>query len=308
MKFLYLTDTHITAKNPSSRTDTISDTIKQKMKEIGVVIQKEHISAVIHGGDMFHHPEVSNKFVGEIAQIIRSYDIPFYVVPGNHDVQGQNEESLPHSKLGLLASSGVINILDRKNPVMFAENGYKITFEGQEYYPDIDKNPITDYAVNMTGSNFKVLVAHSMLLENKFFDGVAHTLIKDVQTDADLILSGHYHPGFKTQEVNNTLFMNPGSLLRMDSSTHSITQKPKVLILDISSNGFIHQEYELQIAKEGKDVFSTKNLDKKIYSNTLEGFNKKLKNIKLDDVNIVSLIDDYVTKHPEDLEIVKKAK
>lgn len=309
MKILYLTDTHITAKTPSSRLDDIQDTIKAKFKEIGDIIKDESIEAVVHGGDMFHIPEVSNKFVGEVSKIIRKYNVPFYVVPGNHDLQGQNEDSLPHTKLGLLVNTGVVNLLDRKHPVIFDENGYKISFEGQEYHPHIDKEPLKDYQVINTYADFKVLVAHSMLLERDYHEGTVYTLIKNVQTKADLILGAHYHPGYKPQLVNGTWFINPGSLVRVEGSTHSIkTAKPKVAILDISSNGFNQKEVELTCAVEGTKVFSTKNLEKKGYGQTIANFNAKLRNVKLDDVNIVSMIDEYVKANPEDIKIVTKSK
>lgn len=309
MKILFITDTHITAKTPSSRVDDIQDTIKLKMKEIGVMILKENIDLVLHGGDMFHRPEVSNKFVGEIAEIIRGYQIPFYVVPGNHDLQGQNEDSLPHSKLGLLASAGVIKILDRKNPIALNDNGYIISIEGQEYYPHIDKHPLSDYAVHNKSADFKILVAHSMLLERDYHEGTVYTLIENVQTDADLILSGHYHPGYG-YKINSkgTKFINPGSLLRVEASTYSINNKPKVCILDISNGTFSQRLVELQISKEGKDVFSQKSIEKKGYEVTLENFNSKLKNIKLDDVNILKLVDSYTKNHPEDINVINKAK
>lgn len=308
MKLLFMTDTHITARTPSSRLDDIQESIKMKFKEIGVLIQKENIEAVLHGGDMFNTPEVSNKFVGEIAEIIRGYNIPFYITTGNHDLQGQNEDSLPYTKLGLLSSTGVIKLLNRKNPIVLNDNGYKISVEGQEYYPNIDKNPSEDYKVHNQTSNFKILVAHSMLLEKPFHEGTTYTLIKDVKTEADLILAGHYHPGFKTQNVNNTWFMNPGSLVRMEASTESLKAKPKVIILEFNNGVFSYSDYELQTAKPGKEIFSSKNLQKKAYSNSLEAFNSKLKNIKLDDVNIVNLIDEYVKTHPEDVNVVTKAK
>ena len=308
MKLLYLTDTHITAKTPSSRLDDIQDTIKMKFSELGVLIEKEGIEAVLHGGDMFHRPEVSNKFVGEIAEIIRGYGVPFYVLIGNHDLQGQNSESLPHTKLGLLSSTGVIKIIDRNNPVVFNDNGYKISVEGQEYHPNIDREPDKDYKIYNETADYKILMTHSMLLEKSFHEGTTYTLIKDVKTDADLVLGGHYHPGFKEQQVNGTWFYNPGSSLRVEASTHSINNKPKVLVMDISKDNKNIAYYEYKTAKEGKEVFSDTNLEKKIYNNTLESFNKKLKDIKLDDVNIVALVDEYVKEHPEDSVIVEKAK
>lgn len=304
MKILFMTDTHITAKAPVSRLDDIQEVIKLKMKEIGVLVNKEKIELIIHGGDMFHRPEVSNKFTGEVAKIIRDYNIPFYVVPGNHDLQGQNEESLPHSKLGLLSNAGVVKILNRKNPLVLNDNGFKISIEGQEYHPDIDKDAIKDYEVHNKTADFKILAIHSMLLDHEYFKDIPHTQIKDVCTQANLVLSGHYHPGFKTKQVNNTLYMNPGSLLRIEDSNH----KPKVIILNFDDGKLSYNEYELKVAKDSNEVFSKNNLLKKGYNTNIENFNKKLKSIRLDDVNILNMIDEYIKTNPEDLQVVDRVK
>lgn len=85
MKILYIGDSHITAKNPASRLDDIQVTIKDKFNEIGELVKQNKIDIVLHGGDLFHTPDVSNKFTGEIATILSSYGVPIYVVPGNHD-------------------------------------------------------------------------------------------------------------------------------------------------------------------------------------------------------------------------------
>lgn len=84
-----MSDTHITAKNPASRIDDIQQTILKKFKEIGDIIKRENIDFVLHGGDLFHTPDVSNKFTGRIAQVIQSWGVDTYVVPGNHDCNGR---------------------------------------------------------------------------------------------------------------------------------------------------------------------------------------------------------------------------
>ena len=89
MKILYLNDPHITAKNPASRLDDIQTTIKNKFIEVGEIAKAKQVDIVLIGGDLFHTPDVSNKFTGEVATIFQSYGLPIYVVPGNHDCNGR---------------------------------------------------------------------------------------------------------------------------------------------------------------------------------------------------------------------------
>lgn len=308
MKILFLTDTHFTGKNPSSRIDDIQETILKKLLDVKKIIEDEGIHVVLHGGDMFHTPDISNLFTGKIASILKSYNVPIYVVPGNHDVFGYNTNTIGNTKLGLLAKTGVVKILDRLNPVVFNDNGFRIGIEGQEYHGNIDEDMTEDFKIYNSNVDYNILVTHSMLLDHKFHEGIKHTLIQDVITTADLVLAGHYHPGWKERSKDNVWFFNPGGVLRVDASTNIVNSMPKVVVFDIGPNKFEHKYVYLQSAKPGAEVFSTKNLDKKIYNATLESFHNKLKNQKFKGVNILNLIDDYVKLNSQDVEAAEYAK
>ncbi|MEG1871182.1 MAG: metallophosphoesterase, partial [Peptostreptococcaceae bacterium] len=308
MKFLFLTDTHFTAKNPASRIDDIQDTIIKKLLDIKQIIIDECIDVVLHGGDMFHTPDVSNRFTGEIAEIFKSYGVPIYVVPGNHDIYGYNNTTIGNTKLGLLEKTGIINILDRTSPLVFNDGGFKIGVEGQEYHAHIDENMTEDFRVYNLSVDYSILITHSMLLDHEFFKDIKHTLINDVITSADLVLAGHYHPGFKEVEKNGVNYFNPGSMLRVDSSTNSFKNMPRVIVFDIDSTGVKSKYVELSSAKKAVDVFSAKNMNAKTYNNTLESFHNKLKNTKLKGISILDLIDDYVKDNNGDVIVADYAK
>lgn len=308
MKFLFVTDTHFTAKNPASRIDDIQETIINKLLDIKQIIADEKIDVVLHGGDMFHTPDVSNRFTGQIAEIFKSYGVPIYVVPGNHDIYGYNNTTLGNTKLGLLEKTGIINILDRANPLVFNDNGFRIGVEGQEYHAHIDEDMTEDYKIYNLNVDYSILITHSMLLEYKFFEGIRHTLINDVITSADLVLAGHYHPGFKEREKDGVNFFNPGSMLRVDASTDSFKNMPRVVVFDIDSSGMKHKYVELASAKKATEVFSPKNLHAKMYNNTLESFHNKLKNTKLKGVSILDLIDEFVATNNGDRIVADYAK
>ena len=293
MRILFLTDTHFTAKNPSSRLDDIQETILNKLLDVKKIIEDDGIDIVLHGGDMFHSPDVSNNFTGKIARIIKSFGVPMYVVPGNHDLYGYNYDTLANTKLGLLEKTDVINIISREKPLVINNDGFTIGVEAQEYHPHIDEDMLSDFRIDNINVDYSILLTHSMLLENKFHEGVKHTLIKDVYTNADLVLAGHYHDGWKERKQNNTWFFNPGSLLRVEASTSMINTMPRVVVFDIEKDKFEYKYVELPSAKDGNEVFSSKNLTKRLYNIGLAEFHSKLKKQKFSGVDIISLINNY---------------
>lgn len=272
MKLMFLTDSHVTFKGPESRIDSYHNVILDKFGEVGEIIREKGIDRVIHGGDLFHSYNISLKFAGEIANAIRTWRVPVSVVPGNHDVIGYNTKTLEQTMLGFLANTGVVRLLLRSNPLMFNIKGKMLAIEGQEYYKDIDTGNKDDYMCQVK-ADLNLLVAHSMLLERPFFKDKPHTLIKDVHSNADIILTGHYHPGFKTVKIDNTTFINPGSLLRNESSDKHM---PKVIIININDDTFEYtiEEIPLKCAKPRELVFD---LSKKEFKENTERFLEEFK-------------------------------
>ena len=256
MKILYITDTHFTAKSPYSRIDNYQITTLRKLLEIGKIIEDNDIDMVLHGGDMFHTAKVSLKYAGNIAEIIKEWKIPVYVVPGNHDLYGYNLSTIEQTILGLFEKSGVIHLLTRDNPLQFDVKGKTLVIEGQEYYGDIDKGNPKDFEVDSISGDYNILVTHSMLMPKPFHPDVPHTLISDVNTDANMVLAGHYHPGFDDVFLNGTYFLNPGSLLRVECSRADI---PKALIIDVDVvNGKLDAMWnyvKLNTARKQEEVF-----------------------------------------------------
>lgn len=309
MKILFLTDTHITAKSPSSRVDVATDILLEKWREIRYVVDKEGIDLILHGGDFNNTPDVSNSFTGEIASIIREMKAPMYVVPGNHDLYGYNITTLDNTKLGVLANAGVVNILKRGQGLEFDD----VVISGQEYYDKIDTGINNDYMMDFTDDKkLNILVAHSMLMDHKFIDEIPHTVINDVVSDADLILAGHYHPGFDTVSIGNTTFANPGSIYRNSNSKYHF-DKPGYLIIETlrAEDGSVGREitrYNLKCAKSIDEVFKQKESETIDYS--LANFNRKLDNMEIKEAKLIDLVNKLCNEDDRDLsapaEIVRK--
>ena len=290
MKILHVTDTHGTAKNPSGRLDVFYVAVIKKFLELTETIKREQVDFVIHTGDLFHSPRVSLKFAGKIAEIMNSWGVPIYVTPGNHDLDGYNLQTVDQTMLGFLSKNGTIQLLTRGDAEAFSVIGasgkeYELLVEGQEYYDGIDHGFADDYQISPHTADFSIMAAHGMLMEAPFFPDLPHTLIKDVVTDADIVLCGHYHPGFKEVQQNGTWFFNPGSALRLEATAYNQTNMPRYLLMDIEENAtqdgleLVQWEYQsFRTAQPGSDVFDfTHKQAAKTKQKTLLNFKSSIK-------------------------------
>lgn len=291
MKFLYFTDLHIKGINPGKRKDVYSVAILKKLMEIRYVIDQEKVNFVVIGGDLFDLPKVSNQLLGEVAKIIKSWKVRVFVVPGNHDVYGQNISTLPHTSLGILVNAGVVSIMSRDtSPVYVGKrndpNYPLVAFTGQEYYPEIDTGVNDDYQIERSVADYNVLVAHGMLLEKPFHPDVPFTLIQDVTTDANLVLSGHYHPDETNVVEKNVHFIKPRSAGRLEATKHNIDHMPQYVIVDIEKqNGVVTMTSDVRDftwAEVGSKIFDYEGqIEEKIYKNNLKEFKQQIRDIDL---------------------------
>ena len=303
MKILHITDSHGTVKSPESRTDVYYLSFLKKMYELKYVIAKEKINLIIHTGDLFHSPKVSDKFAGQLAEIIKSYGIPMYVVPGNHDIEGYNISTLDQTKLGLLYKTGVVKELDRDKPPIQLKSQKEnlcINIVGQEYYKDIDTGNMADFEMRVNNNaDFNILAIHGYLCDKPQHPSIRFTECKNIITDADVILSGHFHESFVYQGQDFCVY-NPGSLMRVEQTDYNKNKKPQYGILEINNNnGVVSHTYtlhEFQIAEDSDKVFDyNAKIQKKKTLITLDNFKNSIANTNLNgnlNVSIEQIIED----------------
>ena len=257
MKIIHITDSHGSMKSPEGRKDVYYATFLRKLYELGYVIRHEKADAVIHTGDLFHTARVADKLAGLTAEIIRSWKVPVYVVPGNHDIEGYSMSTIEHTKLGLLAKAGVIKILDRISPITVDCKDFTVAISGQEFYQGIDEGNPDDFMMQQDAADFNILCYHGLLTDHQM--PMKHTLASSINTDADVILCGHLHTSF-TASVGNTDIYNPGSMMRIERTEYNKNHMPQYGVLEVTTdaNGDIEYSYEMKkfrCARPGNVVF-----------------------------------------------------
>lgn len=252
MKLLIFTDSHIRASTPRSRIDDYPVAMWHKFQLISEIIINRGIDAVLIGGDLFDSPDPSTSIVNSYLQLFTYWNVPIYSIVGSHDKFGYNNDTLYRTGLGTLIASGVIKLLDNNTQSI----GYNTQIAGVSHSYDLDENSATDYYCKKTNPNeYFIQLCHGMIVAGPWGFG-KHTNVRDIRTDADLCVCGHYHPGFDPIQVKDTMVINVGSLGR----TENVKRKyaPGVIIVTTDTPG--EESWEFVPLNVPEVIFNTKEI------------------------------------------------
>lgn len=266
MKILYFTDTHIRGNSPRSRTDDFPTTIFQKINEIKEIAHREKVDYVLHGGDVFDHPNLSPAVVRDFASVFREFGVPIYVIAGNHDIYAHNPVTIPRTMLGLLDAFGTLQLINEGDRIYLEKDGVSVQLSGQPFHYDLDKrDPHLDYAVkNELDTQFCIHMVHSMLVDRSLPEGIAHTMISriwELDSDVDVLLTGHYHAGFSVQQREGRWIINPGAVARVNNQLSEINRIPQIVLLECTDQIDVRL-IPLEVAKPGDEVLDRSHIEK----------------------------------------------
>lgn len=139
---------------------------------------------------------------------------------------------------------------------MLKEGTQEVAVSFQPYSHNIDKDGYGYSPGNPAKDCFKIHVAHGMLLDHdpKVFD--RYTYVGTVQTEADLVLSGHDHLGFGVYERSDgKVFMNCGAICRLSASEAEVARSIQVALITVEDGTLQPIELiDLRSAQPGKDI------------------------------------------------------
>ena len=211
MNIVFFTDIHLVSKSNINRIDNLPETQKNKLKEIIDVVSDKNIDIALSSGDVFdrHNPAIST--MNTFTDFVESLSIPFILCPGNHDLHGYNYKTLDTTGLGytckLLKANNEITLMKEDEEYIDYDNvriHFKTTF---------DKNPMKEFIIDKTSNEIHIGIIHDMVYHKDFFGSV--TTYDNFNTNLDVLFNGHIHVGHDPIYINDTWFINSGSVTRM---------------------------------------------------------------------------------------------
>jgi len=304
MYILNVGDVHYGVKNPKSRLDDYAAAIRLKLIEISQIAESFKVEAIVFSGDIFDQPVLPLKdFIGFFRLFDNLFkDFEVFIVPGNHDIFGYNIHTLERTSVYLLSicSKNIKFILEGD---CFSLDHFCLT--GSPYSNNID---VDNYGYNVKKLHKDKLLVHTvhgmLLPAEPIFE--RYTLIKDIETEADIVIAGHYHPGWKQQTVNGTTFVNNGAICRRDASTKEIEREVYVTV--IHKSGAV-KPIKLKSALPGNDVLTREHLEKDENLKDIHEFHKTLKAEKLNKefVNVNDMVTFVGKNNNVDKEVIDHA-
>jgi predicted phosphodiesterase len=215
---LFIGDPHIAAAPPGFRLDDYPQTVLRKLA-FCLQLAAERRSLPIILGDLFHVPRDNpNALLVALIEMFRP-QLPWVLV-GNHD---KHEARLTRDvSLAVLDAAGVIRLLEREGPVASLKVGAKSVLLGAS--PDWTPIP---RVVERAGHDFVVWVTHHDLSFPGYESG--KTDLREIP-GVDLVVNGHIHTPKAPQRRGQTLWCNPGSIVRISRSPISKDLHPAVTL------------------------------------------------------------------------------
>ncbi|MDO5755372.1 MAG: metallophosphoesterase [Tissierellia bacterium] len=310
MKFLFFTDTHIKNHGFENRKDDYVESLKMKFEEIKEIGIEEEVDYYLHGGDLLDRPDISLKTAGEFGQILQSFPKPIYGISGNHDIFGHNPNTVSRSVLGLYHSFSIVELIHWEKPLILEDGDLRIQISGSPYRYDIDgKDHSRYYPQREENVDIHILMIHSFLLDKKFIDNIPYTLIEDIMdTDADIVLAGHYHTGFGVKKLNKKYFINPGAVVRISRSTPEFDRIPKVALLELNKKEWKISLRDLKTARPGHEILKKIDRSRDVNKDKMEEFKKLIRQSSdLKGYKILEILKEISTKEKIEASILEEA-
>ena len=282
MKFINIVDPHIKGKNPIRRKDNYTESVFNKFKEILELAIEEKCDFIICTGDWADAHTLSLTVLDRFIDLIESYNIPFYIVWGNHDMNNVNKSGtiLEH----IFNRSPIIKHLDT---LEFDD----LYIEGMDYTFTIDDD-LTENGHFVEGKDdkWKIFIPHANFVPKKAI--FTHVLAENFKTNFDVVATGHYHNQHKMQKIDNTTYLWTGSLTRGTIGASDVKKAPSVAILDSKDRSI--REIKLKNVLPASEVFDLEKVaEEKDSKKDMKKYIESLKEVKLQGFKFIDKLNHY---------------
>ena len=270
MKLIFTGDFHLRGTNPRNRIGSYVDAAKAKIREVFAIAEEVGAIAILVPGDIFDAPQVADSVKSMYADLLEESPVPIYTTPGNHDLSGYNIETYDNSSLKILermVPNLHVNLKPTEGRVLITTDDLPIAITFQPYSGQVDRDgygysPGELKKLEHYEEPFYIHVAHAMALDHiPPFD--RFTLLPNIKTEADLVLTGHDHTGYGVyKRADGKVFCNPGALLRSAASMSELERPIQIAVIDIrAKDDFDITLVPLKSAKVGSEVLDRSGIE-----------------------------------------------
>lgn len=242
MRALLIGDIHLSDRPPSSCTDEYLEDLFVILEHTVDKVRELNVDAVVWSGDVFHYKQpsrTSHATVQRAIDVVQSYPVPLYIVPGNHDMLHDRFESIALSQpLGILFKSGA-NLLNGWDYL----NDFPIY--GVPWNQKWDDGTVTSVLADFSGStgadpSDSLVIAHAPLYpkgkelewENYPVDSWAEAMGRK-----GYCFYGHVHDSHGVYSESGVTFCNLGAITRGSLHESELTRKIQLALWE-SGKGF----------------------------------------------------------------------
>lgn len=233
MRALLVGDVHLSDRPPSSRTDTYTQDILDKLSWI-VDYANQNADYMVLLGDVFHlktPSRTSHALVQKTADILSQFKSRVLIVPGNHDLSQDRLDSIPSQPLGTLALTHGIDLIDGYDdetrivgiPYLNDQEVFHSYLEGLEAEP-IDPPPV-------------LIVTHASIFPPEDHPPYEHMNADEIETGGVPLAYGHIHIPHGFYLVNDSWFCNNGAISRGSLHEETLHRQLAVTLFDTESAG-----------------------------------------------------------------------
>lgn len=239
MRILLCGDIHLSDRPPSSCTDdyledlfVILEHTVDKVRELGV-------DAVVWSGDVFHSKQpsrTSHSTVQRAIDVVQSYPVPLYIVPGNHDMLHDRFDSISVSQpLGVLFKAGAILLngwdVDNDLPI------YGVPWN-QKWEDSVVEEVLSSFSGSSREISTSLVIAHAPLYpkgkelewENYPVDSWASAM-----GGKGYCFYGHVHDAHGIYRESGVTFCNLGAITRGSLHESELSRKIQLALWEQDS-------------------------------------------------------------------------
>jgi len=298
MKLIFFTDSHLKGINPISRVGDYYSDIMTKFDEILKIAKKYKVDTILHGGDLFDNATVSNNIVDELLDKIEQSKTTWYITWGNHDLYGHH---LSTTNSGNSSLAHILRRSDRIKHITALKPIRDTIITGYDYYHDIEQDIATGLISIEQSDSFKIAIIHALVTEKPFLPQVMHIVAKNIKTNYDLCLLGHYHQPFDIT-IDKTRFLNIGCLGRTSIDESNI--EPSIALIDTDTRKI--DIIKLKNTKTQKEAFNIDKIEQaKHYESNIEEFIKALNSTKFQGLNLRGIVENIGREQQISKDIIK---